>query len=38
MNLLRQSELSRWDKAGGRTYRGLTLRRTDERAMCEGRK
>lgn len=32
------AQLSRWDKAGGRTYRGLTLRRADERAMCEGRK
>lgn len=31
------AQLSRWDKAAGRTYRGLTLRRTDERAMCEGR-
>lgn len=31
------AELSRWDKAAGRTYRGLTMRRTDERAMCEGR-
>lgn len=30
------AELSRWDKAAGRTYRGLTLRRADERAMCEG--
>lgn len=32
------AELSRWDKAAGRTYRGLTLRRADERAMCEGRR
>lgn len=31
------AELARWDKAGGRTYRGLTLRRADERAMCDGR-
>lgn len=30
------AELSRWDKAGGRVYRGLTLRRADERALCEG--
>lgn len=30
------AQLSRWDKAAGRTYRGLTLRRADERAMCKG--
>lgn len=31
------AQLSRWDKAGGRVMRGLTLRRIDERATCEGR-
>jgi len=31
------AELSRWNRAGGRVLRGLTLRRIDERAMCEGR-
>jgi len=31
------AELSRWERAGGRVLRGLTLRRIDERAMCEGR-
>lgn len=31
------AELSRWDKAGGRVLRGLTLRRGDERAICEGK-
>lgn len=30
------SELSRWDKAAGRQMRGLTLRRADERSLCEG--
>ncbi len=30
------AELDRWNKAGGRELRGLTLRRGDERAMCEG--
>lgn len=30
-------QLSRWKFAGGRVYRGLVLRRADERAMCEGR-
>lgn len=30
------AELSRWDKAGGRVLRGLTRRRTDARAICEG--
>ena len=30
------AELSRWDRAAGRQMRGLTLRRADERAMCEG--
>jgi len=29
------AELSRWDKAAGRTLRGLTLRRGHERAICE---
>jgi lysozyme len=29
--------LSQWDHAGGRVYRGLTLRRADERKLCEGR-
>lgn len=27
-----------WKYAGGRVYRGLVLRRADERAVCEGRK
>lgn len=31
------AELDRWNKAGGRELRGLTLRRADERALCEGR-
>lgn len=31
------AELDRWKYAGGRVYRGLVLRRADERAMCEGR-
>lgn len=31
------AELSRWNKAGGREIRGLTLRRGDERKICEGR-
>jgi len=30
------AELSRWDKAAGRVMRGLTLRRADERKLCEG--
>ena len=30
------AQLSRWDKAGGRTLRGLTNRRAKERAICEG--
>ena len=30
------AELSRWDKAAGRQMRGLTLRRADERKLCEG--
>ena len=31
------AELDRWKYAGGRVFRGLVLRRADERAMCEGR-
>jgi len=31
------AELPRWNRGGGRVLRGLTLRRADERAMCEGR-
>lgn len=31
------AELSKWDKAGGRVLRGLTKRRAEERAICEGR-
>lgn len=31
------AELSRWDKAGGRVLPGLTRRRTDDRAICEGK-
>lgn len=31
------AELDRWNKAGGRVFRGLVLRRDDERALCEGR-
>ena len=31
------AQLSRWDKAAGRQMRGLTLRRADERALCEGK-
>lgn len=30
------AELSRWDRAAGRQMRGLTLRRADERKLCEG--
>jgi lysozyme len=29
--------LDLYNKAGGRVYRGLVLRRADERAVCEGR-
>lgn len=29
--------LDSWKYAGGRVYRGLVLRRADERAVCEGR-
>lgn len=31
------AELTRWDKAGGRVLPGLARRRTDDRAICEGR-
>ena len=31
------AQFDRWNKAGGREIRGLTLRRGDERAICEGR-
>jgi lysozyme len=31
------AEFSRWDKAGGRLLAGLTRRRTDDRAVCEGK-
>lgn len=31
------AELDRWKYAGGRVYRGLVLRRADERKLCEGR-
>lgn len=31
------AEFSRWDHAGGRVLPGLTRRRTDDRAICEGR-
>jgi len=31
------AQLARWNKAGGREMRGLTLRRADEQALCEGR-
>jgi len=30
------AELPRWNRGGGRVLRGLTLRRADERALCEG--
>lgn len=30
------AELSRWDNAGGKRVRGLTRRRAEERAICEG--
>lgn len=29
-------ELLRWDKAGGRVLRGLTKRRAEEKALCDG--
>jgi lysozyme len=31
------AEISRWDKQGGQVLRGLTKRRAEERARCEGR-
>jgi len=31
------AEISRWDKQGGVVLRGLTKRRAEERAKCEGR-
>lgn len=31
------AEISRWDKQGDQVLRGLTKRRADERARCEGR-
>lgn len=31
------AELSRWDKQKGKVLRGLTIRRKEERAICEGR-
>ena len=31
------AQLSRWDYAGGRRLAGLTARRAEERAICEGR-
>lgn len=31
------AEISRWDKQNGKTLRGLTIVRTKERAMCEGK-
>ena len=30
------AQISRWEKAGGRAVRGLTIRRAKERALCEG--
>jgi len=30
------AEFSRWDHGGGRVLPGLTRRRTDDRAVCEG--
>lgn len=30
------AELDKWNKAAGRELRGLTLRRGDERRLCEG--
>ena len=29
------AQISRWDKAGGRVVRGLTVRRASERKLCE---
>jgi lysozyme len=31
------AEFSKWTKAGGIVFRGLVRRRTEERALCEGR-
>lgn len=31
------AQISRWDRAGGRVVRGLTIRRAEERALCEGK-
>ena len=31
------AELDRWRYAKGRVFKGLILRRADERALCEGR-
>lgn len=31
------AQISRWNRAGGRVVRGLTIRREKERALCEGR-
>jgi len=31
------AQLARWNYAGGRVLRGLTLRRMDEQAVCEGK-
>lgn len=31
------AEISRWDKFQGKPLRGLTIRRAEERAKCEGR-
>ena len=31
------AEISRWDRFNGQPLRGLTIRRAQERAMCEGR-
>jgi lysozyme len=31
------AEISKWNRAGGRVVHGLTVRRAEERATCEGR-
>ena len=31
------AQISRWNKASGREVRGLTIRRSKERALCEGK-
>ena len=31
------AQISRWNRAGGREVRGLTIRRAKERALCEGK-